>query len=792
MNRLCAAAVVVGVCGAALATPRETVTWTNVVSEGLINAPVNSVRTVGFSGSYTANKVRISGTLRSGGGYSWAWDSRLLITTPWGATFSVQPFTQEGEFTTITTPGELVFDVPNPAAAAGTWTVRFYEYYDDDGVDASWDSVTVTLDDEPAPAPTVLAASGGVYHEVEDNDRKIRANVIPAISDGESIVGNTTGSSTSTPGAASPDYYRVRTAAAPLGIYKHRLVLTSATPGQAVTLRGLSQVDGSVIAGSDVGFQFGLSFTNPPQVAQWYGFGRQEEVYYAVSGDSTTTADYTATYSRTGVTPLEAGSLYAGMITIDRAPGDIADVDMMVYDSNFDPVRGYANDGQDSLTRSFAPGEYYLAISTWNTSNDQPAPADDSERNENVLDFPNVVACSAVPTNPNVSVRFTDPTMSPVVIAASKSEMYQVIWVHFTVVPLTATTSPRGFGAAAPSRAYQTRPALLTVSVEEGANPVSTGVSVVADLSSLGLSSSQAMYDDGTHGDIIAGDGRYSYLATIAPAASPGAANLSFSVSDAQGRSSSGSFGVTVLAAPAADQWDEAFAGGDAAPMPGGTIPIDGSGPLNVITGNLAASDADMYRIYICDPASFSATTMNGTIVDTQLFLFREDGTGVTMDDDDPATQLFQSTLSHQFVTTPGIYYLAVSEWGKDPVDSAQRFLWLDTVGGSYAVEHAPDGPGAANPISTWNFALGGGGPYAIYLTGVCRGEPVGGGCGSADFNCDGDVATDADIEAFFACIAGNCPAAPCPSNADFNGDGDAATDADIEAFFRVLAGGTC
>jgi hypothetical protein len=64
--------------------------------------------------------------------------------------------------------------------------------------------------------------------------------------------------------------------------------------------------------------------------------------------------------------------------------------------------------------------------------------------------------------------------------------------------------------------------------------------------------------------------------------------------------------------------------------------------------------------------------------------------------------------------------------------------------------------------------------------------------CGSADFNCDGDVGTDADIEAFFSCLAGNCPAAPCASGADFNGDGDVGTDADIEAFFRVLAGGTC
>ena len=55
---------------------------------------------------------------------------------------------------------------------------------------------------------------------------------------------------------------------------------------------------------------------------------------------------------------------------------------------------------------------------------------------------------------------------------------------------------------------------------------------------------------------------------------------------------------------------------------------------------------------------------------------------------------------------------------------------------------------------------------------------------------CAGAAGTDADIEDFFACIAGNCCAA-CGS-ADFNGDGATATDADIESFFRVLAGGHC
>jgi hypothetical protein len=72
------------------------------------------------------------------------------------------------------------------------------------------------------------------------------------------------------------------------------------------------------------------------------------------------------------------------------------------------------------------------------------------------------------------------------------------------------------------------------------------------------------------------------------------------------------------------------------------------------------------------------------------------------------------------------------------------------------------------------------------YLTRLTLAPP----CGSADFDGDGDTGTDADIEAFFACLGGNC----CPTcgTADFDQDGDTGTDADIEAFFRVLGGGTC
>jgi hypothetical protein len=89
------------------------------------------------------------------------------------------------------------------------------------------------------------------------------------------------------------------------------------------------------------------------------------------------------------------------------------------------------------------------------------------------------------------------------------------------------------------------------------------------------------------------------------------------------------------------------------------------------------------------------------------------------------------------------------------------------------------------------------GGQYSCAITSACGdllsdsvALTITPACGSPDFDGDGDTATDADIEAFFACLAGNC--CPACGSADFDGDGDTATDADIEAFFRVLAGGTC
>jgi endonuclease G len=77
---------------------------------------------------------------------------------------------------------------------------------------------------------------------------------------------------------------------------------------------------------------------------------------------------------------------------------------------------------------------------------------------------------------------------------------------------------------------------LLTVTLIPATTPPSTNITVVGNLSLIGGSDSQNFFDDGTNGDVTAGDNVFSYLASIANA-TPGGPHLIVVVAaDAQGR----------------------------------------------------------------------------------------------------------------------------------------------------------------------------------------------------------------------------------------------------------------
>lgn len=160
------------------------------------------------------------------------------------------------------------------------------------------------------------------------------------------------------------------------------------------------------------------------------------------------------------------------------------------------------------------------------------------------------------------------------------------------------------------------------------------------------------------------------------------------------------------------DVWVE---DGDAGDLRPGQITV-GVGSLDFISGSFAADDdVDMYCIRITDARAFSASTVDGTSVDTQLFLFDADGFGVSFNDDHVGGSTLQSTITGQFVPGPGIYFLAVTSYDNDATSGGQA-MWEDSP---FRSERQPDGPGSAGAHDGWDYRFGSTGDYRITLTGA-------------------------------------------------------------------------
>jgi hypothetical protein len=96
--------------------------------------------------------------------------------------------------------------------------------------------------------------------------------------------------------------------------------------------------------------------------------------------------------------------------------------------------------------------------------------------------------------------------------------------------------NPSGVGAANPSTVNPGNPTLLTVQVMPATNPPSSGLAVTADLTAIGGLANQAFYDDGTNGDLTAGDLTFSFQTTVAATTSTGNKSLPVTITDAQSR----------------------------------------------------------------------------------------------------------------------------------------------------------------------------------------------------------------------------------------------------------------
>ena len=107
---------------------------------------------------------------------------------------------------------------------------------------------------------------------------------------------------------------------------------------------------------------------------------------------------------------------------------------------------------------------------------------------------------------------------------------------------------PRGTGLATPGVVDSGDASLLTVTVIPGAFPPSTTITVTGDLTAIGGSTSQPFVDDGTNGDVTAGDHVFSYLTTVT--GTQGSKGITATVGDELGRTSLTQFSVVIAAPP--------------------------------------------------------------------------------------------------------------------------------------------------------------------------------------------------------------------------------------------------
>jgi hypothetical protein len=298
------------------------------------------------------------------------------------------------------------------------------------------------------------------FNEVEPNGMKSEATPATGLVAGDTLNGTTTGTAT-TLGLgtlATADTWRLQTAAAPLGIYRHTLVVTTAgTAGHAGTIRGLNQVNG-VIGTTDSTLQTSSATSAVPRSNTWYGFGRQEEIYWRITGATATTSPYVATLSTATVTPIVVpGTFNPGMVVISTyQQGHSTDTEIYLYDSSLNPVPLGHNDGtvisgigNSILTMPNLPaGTYYVAVSNYNTANNQSdANPDDPYQSDPLLDFPNAMSNSSTTTNLNVTFSVTDGT-NTVQQAATKVNAYDIVWAVIQVGSgMTATPFCFGDGS---------------------------------------------------------------------------------------------------------------------------------------------------------------------------------------------------------------------------------------------------------------------------------------------------------------------------------------------------------
>ena len=309
---------------------------------------------------------------------------------------------------------------------------------------------TVTVNISTGTATLPLPCVGP--RETEPNDTRAQAFPV-TLANTQSICGNTVAAT-----AAGLDYYSILVPTAAGEIRQNVLTMTSDSIGQSLQVQGFAQAAGVINTAADVGLVGSVGLVNSRET-MWFTAGNSvaplaRRATVLVAGSASTSADYRLTMTSTVVTPIESGiTLEAGPVTITTAGATTVDTDMILLDTNLNPVPDALNDDisatnfQSTIDTTLAAGTYYVAISNYNLANDQASPASDGFRGGIVVDNPGVFVNTSGTTGSDLTMLIGSTGGTPTGVQAAKTRSLDVRFVKFIVNPGQNTFPARCNGA---------------------------------------------------------------------------------------------------------------------------------------------------------------------------------------------------------------------------------------------------------------------------------------------------------------------------------------------------------
>lgn len=291
-------------------------------------------------------------------------------------------------------------------------------------------------------ASAAEARCQSIFFAVEPNDTKAQATPAFDMRAGDRLR-LVTGTS------SGPNIFRIRHAAAPLGIYRHelsRVVLAKILNSSSFSLLGRLARHDIVEPQSLANVQATTDFLS------WYGFGKSEELFVdlraSVSGRFPFGID--APLATTQVTEVDLGVVNGPSLWFSaQSVGGAQDLELHVFDSELNALPRASVDQSiyhptdPWLHFNVAPGVYHIAVADHATASHLPPGPHDLRVPTTVLDFAGAALCGSTATGFDVEVAVRSDQSGPALVSAvaTKTQVFEVLWFRVQVGAGQATAT---------------------------------------------------------------------------------------------------------------------------------------------------------------------------------------------------------------------------------------------------------------------------------------------------------------------------------------------------------------